>query len=164
VAVGLGLRHTALVRALVPLEAGDMVIDGVIDPWEEDLARAVEEAAASDPGRAAEAMFRSVLGDAHQEAWPDDFNMMVAGNSWPSSPRSAERRCPWPTRISRASPCPTLLVSGEDSLPAFRAINDRLAASIPGARTTLVGGGHLIDPGEPTVLCFVGGVLESAPN
>lgn len=159
VALGLALRHPALVRALVLLEAADMVIDGVAEPWDEAMTRAVEEAAGSDPGRAAEAMFRSVLGDEQWQAWPDEFKAMVAANS--PAVIAEVRGAPLPVGsddLARLT-VPTLLVAGEDSLPAFRAINDRLASFIPGARTELVGGGHLIDPGEPAVLAFVDEVL-----
>jgi hypothetical protein len=40
-----------------------------------------------------------------------------------------------------------------------RRVTERMAATIPDSRTTLVGGGHFIDPGEPDVLKFVGEIL-----
>ncbi len=159
IALGVALRYPDRVRALVLLEAADLVLDGVAQPWDEEATRAVEEAAASDPGRAAEAMFRAVLGDAQWEAWPDDFKAMVAANS--PAVIAETRGAPLPVSSDElaALRIPVLLVAGEDSLPAFRGINDRLAAVIPGARTLMVGGGHLIDPGEPGVLRFIGEVL-----
>jgi esterase len=160
VALGVALRHPGLVRALVLLEPADALIDGVAQPWDAETSRAVEEAAAIDPGRAAEAMLRSVLGDEQWEAWPDDFKAMVAANS----PAVIAEIRGAPLVVASADLArlriPTLLLAGEGSLPAFRAINDRLAASIPGARTELVGGGHLIDPGDPSVLGFVGEVMR----
>lgn len=159
VALGVALRHPDRARALVLLEAADLVLDGVAQPWDEDAIRAVEETAATDPGRAAEAMFRAVLGDEQWEAWPDDFKAMVAANS--PAVIAETRGAPLPVSSAELASLriPVLLVAGEDSLPAFRGINDRLAAAIPGARTLLVGGGHLIDPAEPGVLRFIREVL-----
>ena len=54
---------------------------------------------------------------------------------------------------------PTLVVTAADSPPAFRRANERAAAAIPGARTALIGGGHLIDPAAPAVLAFVAEVV-----
>lgn len=155
IALGLALGHPALVRALVLLEPADMVIDGVVDPWELDLQRTVEEAAERDPDRVAEAMFRSVLGDEQWVAWPGDFRTMVAANS--PAVLAEVRGAPLQvtSRMLAAIAAPTLLVAGEASPPVFRANNDRLAAAIPDARTLLVGGGHLIDPGDPSVLEFI---------
>jgi pimeloyl-ACP methyl ester carboxylesterase len=159
VALGLALRHPELVRALVLLEPGDLEIDGAREPWDEAMRRAVEEAAATEPGRAAEAMFRTVLGDETWEAWPPEFQALAAANS-PSviaEVRGAK------LAVSSAElvgiRVPTLLVAGEDSPAGFRETSDRIAASIPGARTELIGGGHLIDPGAPVILSFIGGVL-----
>ena len=50
---------------------------------------------------------------------------------------------------------PTLLVAAADSPPEFREPIDALQAMLPNARTTLVKGGHLIDPAAPEVLAFV---------
>ncbi|MFO7532773.1 MAG: alpha/beta fold hydrolase [Candidatus Limnocylindrales bacterium] len=161
IALGLAMRHPELVRALVLLEPADMVIDGVAEPWEQDLQRIVEQAAASDPDRVAEALLRSVLDDEQWAAWPDEFKAMVAANS--PAVLAEVRGAPLQvtSAMLAATDVPTLLVAGETSPPAFRANNDRLAAVIPDARTVLVGGGHLIDPGDPGALEFVGEVLRS---
>lgn len=159
VALGVALRHPDLVRALVLLEAGDVVVDGVTGALDEDLSRAIEEAAATDPSKVAEAMLRAVIGDAAWEAFPDDFKAMFADNSPAVLAEARGAPLSLATVDLARLRIPALLVAGEDSLPAFRAINDRLAASIPGARTAVVGGGHLIDPGEPSVLSFVESVL-----
>jgi esterase len=161
IALGLALRHRELVRALVLLEPADNVIDGVPEPWVQDLERTVEQAAASDPDRVAEALLRSVLDDEQWAAWPDEFKAMVAANS--PAVLAEVRGAPLQVTsgMLAAIDVPTLLVAGEASPPAFRVNNDRLAAAIPDARTVLVGGGHLIDPGDPSVLEFVGEVLRS---
>ena len=36
-----------------------------------------------------------------------------------------------------------------------------MAAAIPNSRTEFVGGGHFIDPGEPSVIAFVRSVLAA---
>jgi len=139
-----------------------VVVDGDESAWEEEMRRAVEEAAATDVSRVAEAMLRSVLGDGQWESLPAEYKEMFADNS-PAV--LAEVRGP---RLDVASAdlaaigVPVLLVAGESSLPEFRRINERLAAAIPDTRTVLVGGGHLIDPGEPSVLRFIGEVLGRA--
>lgn len=46
-----------------------------------------------------------------------------------------------------------------NSPPALRRVTERLAEAIPNSQTILVGGGHLIDPGEQDILTFVAGVL-----
>lgn len=161
VGLGVALRHPELVRALVLLEPADMIIDGITEPWDEEMTRAVEEAAASDPDRAAEAMFRSVLGDEQWEVWPDDFKGMVAANSPAVIAEVRGARLRVTTSELARLHTPVLLVAGEDSPPIFRSRNAHMAATIPRARTELVGGGHLIDPGEPAVLGFIGEVLGS---
>ena len=47
----------------------------------------------------------------------------------------------------------------EDSPPEFHDDPEALAAALPNARLSRVGGGHLIDPASPEVVAFVGEVL-----
>jgi esterase len=159
VAIGVALSRPDLVRALVLLEPGDVVIDGEAAEWEGPMIRAVEEAAATDPSTIAEAMFRSVLGDAQWESLPPEYREMFANNS-PAV--LAEVRGPR-LEVSSAELArirvPALLVAGESSLPEFRRINAQLAAAIPETRSITVGGGHLIAPHEPAVLRFIGEIL-----
>ncbi len=54
---------------------------------------------------------------------------------------------------------PIMLVSAEDSPPAFRAADDALARLLPQARREVIGGGHLIDAAHPLVLSFLDEVL-----
>lgn len=55
---------------------------------------------------------------------------------------------------------PALLVAATDSLPLLREATDALADVLPNARSSLVGGGHLIDPASPEVIAFIEEVLE----
>ncbi len=50
-----------------------------------------------------------------------------------------------------------------DSPPEFHEAADALVDAIPGARVTVVEGGHLIDPAGPPVLAFVAEVLRRNP-
>ena len=158
-AIELALRHPASVRALVLLEAASLTLDEEAMAWAEELRAAVEEAAARDVASVAETFLRRVLGDEPWESFPPSLRQMFVDNS-PAI--LAEFRGPWleatEADLARIQ-VPTLLVAGEASPPAFRRVTERMAASIPDSRTTLVGGGHFIDPGEPDVLKFVGEIL-----
>ncbi len=55
---------------------------------------------------------------------------------------------------------PALLVAAADSPPEFHEPIEALAQALPNARTALVGGGHLIDPGSPEVIAFIEEELE----
>jgi pimeloyl-ACP methyl ester carboxylesterase len=160
VAVGVALRHPGLVRALVLLEPADLVIDGESQSWNQEVARAVEAAAAKDVSTVAEVLFRSVLGDAQWEAFPEAYRTMFADNS--PAVLAEVRGVPLSVKSSELAgiKMPVLLVAGEASHPEFRQINERLAAALPRASTILVGGGHLINPGEPRVLAFIRKVLD----
>ena len=55
---------------------------------------------------------------------------------------------------------PVLLVAATDSPPVLREVTEAMADALPNARTSVVGGGHLIDPADPAVLVFIEEVLE----
>ena len=107
----------------------------------------------------AETFLREVLGGEAWEAFPPDAKQMFV-DIGPSI--VAEFRGPWleatESDLGRIS-VPTLLVAGRDSPEPFRRVTERMAAAIPGSRTEFVGGGHFIDPDEPSVLGFVRTVL-----
>ena len=46
---------------------------------------------------------------------------------------------------------PTLLVGGEDSLPAFIEVTNVMAQAMPQAKVEWIEGGHIIDPAHPAV-------------
>ena len=48
---------------------------------------------------------------------------------------------------------------GTESPEVFARVMAQMQAAIPGARTVVVGGGHFVDPGEPSVVEFVRSVL-----
>ena len=55
---------------------------------------------------------------------------------------------------------PTLLVAASESPPKQREMTEAMADALTDARTSLVAGGHLIDPAAPEVLAFIEEVLE----
>jgi pimeloyl-ACP methyl ester carboxylesterase len=129
--------------------------------WGEALRDMVEAAAARDMGSVAETFLREVLGDEAWEAFPQRAKEMFTDNG-PAI--LAEFRGPWlqatEADLGRIS-VPTLLVAGKDSPEPFRRVTERMAAAIPNSRTEFVGGGHFIDPGEPSVIAFVRSVLDA---
>jgi pimeloyl-ACP methyl ester carboxylesterase len=159
VAVGLALRRPDLVRALVLLEAGDVTIDGEEAAWEAAMRAAVEDAAATDPAGAAKAMFDSVLGAAVWPSLPEELRGLFAMNSPAVIAEVRGARLEVDALDLARIDVPTLIVSAAASSAAFRRVSELLASGIPGARTTVVEGGHIIDPAEPSVLRFIAEVL-----
>lgn len=160
-AIELALREPELVRALVLLEAASLSLDHEAGAWADRLERDVEEAAARDPASVAETFLRAVAGDGQWEAFPPRARQMFVENG-PAI--VAELRGGYleatEDDLGRIS-VPTLLVAGEDSPEPFRRVTARMAAAIPGSRTELVGGGHLLDPGDRVVVDFVRSVLTA---
>jgi pimeloyl-ACP methyl ester carboxylesterase len=160
-AIELALREPGLVRALVLLEAASLSLDDEARAWADRIERDVEDAAARDPASVAETFLRAVAGDERWEAFPPHAKQMFVENG-PAV--LAELRGGYlqatEEDLGRIS-APTLLVAGKDSPEPFRRVTARMAAAIPGSRTELVGGGHLLDPGEPAVVAFVRSVLAA---
>lgn len=161
IAIELALREPELVRALTLLEAASLPLDAEAMAWGEALRDKVEAAAARDMGSVAETFLREVLGDEAWGAFARRAKQMFVDNG-PAI--LAEFRGPWlqatETDLGRIS-VPTLLVAGKDSPEPFRRLTERMASAIPNSRTEFVGGGHFIDPGEPSVVAFVRAVLAA---
>jgi pimeloyl-ACP methyl ester carboxylesterase len=159
-AIELALRHAERVRALVLLEAAE-VLDAEAKAWAEEVRDAIEEAAAREPHSAAEVLFRQIGAADTWESFSEPVRQMFIDNS-PAI--LAELRGPWldvtSDDLSRID-VPTLYVAAMESPPAYRRVTDRIAEAIPGSRIVFVEGGHLIDPGHPEVLRFVDEVLGS---
>jgi pimeloyl-ACP methyl ester carboxylesterase len=161
IAIELALREPELVRALALLEAASLPLDPEAMAWGEALRDKVEAAAARDIGSVAETFLREVLGD---EAWGGipAARQGDVRRQRPGDPRGV----PWTLAPGdRDGPGahlgPTLLVAGTGSPEPFRRLTERMAAAIPNSRTEFVGGGHFIDPGEPSVVAFVRSVLAA---
>jgi esterase len=158
-AAELAIRHPGHVRALALLEAAALSLDAEAFAWAEGLKRRVEEAAELDHSSVAETFLRVVLGDRQWESFKPEAKEMFVENS-PAILAEFRGGMLQANQADLAKiSVPTLLVASEGSPPAFRRVTERMAAAIPNSRTVLVGGDHLIDPGQPDVLEFVGKIL-----
>jgi esterase len=163
VAIDLALRYPERVRALVLLEAAILSLSPNARRWAEAVNDDVQAAAATRGVDAvAEVFLRRVLGDATWEQFPEEAKRMFTDNS----PAILAEFSGGGLQVDLAALAriqqPTLLVAAADSPEAFRQVTDAMAATIPNARTVLVGGGHLINPAEPAVLSFIQQVLGGA--
>lgn len=164
IALDLARRFPAKVRALALLEPAILTLDPEAAAWADSLRQKVVQAGADDPSSVAKVFLTEVVGDEVWESFPQEMKDMFIGNG-PSI--LAELRAPVlelrDDQLGEISQ-PTLIVSSEESPEVFRRVNGRLAAALPHAETTLVEGGHLINPAHPAVLAFVDRILVPAVN
>jgi pimeloyl-ACP methyl ester carboxylesterase len=107
----------------------------------------------------AETLLRCVLGDETWEGLPEKAKQIFTANG--PAIVAEERGGFLNVRVEQLAAIvqPTLLVSAEDSPPAFADVTNLMAAAMPSAKVAWVEGGHLIDPSHPAVLRFVDDVL-----
>lgn len=155
IAVDLALRYPDRVRALALLEGGGFSLSEAFMQWDADLAERAFAAAEVEVSTVAEAVFRSVLGDAGWEEMPEPAKQIFTANG----PAIVAEFRGGPLDVSAEQlgtiVQPTLLVAGDDSPPEFAEVTNLMAAAMPGAKVEWVEGGHLINPAHPAVLGFV---------
>lgn len=160
IAIDLAIRHPARVRALVLMEPALLSSDPAAERLAADVRVVLEAAERTDPASVAEAFLGHVLGPGAWATFPDDLRAMFRSNG-PAI--LAEERGPQleldEAQLARIA-VPTLVVGGADSAAGFRRVNERVAAAIPGARSLMVEGGHLIDPADPRIVDFVADVIS----
>jgi pimeloyl-ACP methyl ester carboxylesterase len=159
VGIELALRHPEHVRALAILEAAE-IVDEEASAWLDRVRAAIAAAGERDPSTVPEELFRWIGAEDAWPAFPEPIRQMITANA-PAI--LAELRGPLlevtPEDLG-AIACPTLVVTGEDSLPFYARVTERLVDAIPGASALVVEGGHLIDPGHPEILGFIRDVLR----
>lgn len=170
IALELARRFPDKVKALVLLEPALFTIDPDAAAWARNLRRRVLELSAGQTGLLAEAVIREAAGDAVWESLPTDLRAMFAGTSnavlaeikghgFDLSEDALELSEEDLAGIRR----PTLIVSAEDSVGAFGAVNARLSGALPFTHTVQASGGHVINPAHPAVLDFVDRIAGTGP-
>ena len=132
VALGLAARRPELVHAVVVYETPLSWLDW----WPGDSAGAAAMAVA-DPGDAAEAFMRRLVGDAVWERLPASKRVERRAEGAPMVAELADlrRRAPWDgTHIE----VPVLALHGEHARPHHRAAMEGLGDIIPGCRSAMV--------------------------
>jgi pimeloyl-ACP methyl ester carboxylesterase len=158
VAIDLALRHPDRVRALALLE-GAASMSEAGRRWLDGLTGQVLAAAEVDVGTVGETLYRTVLGDATWEGFPEPAKRMVGANGPAIVAEFRGGFLDVDARQLAGLDRPTLLLAGSDSPPAFAEATRLLAEAIPSAEIAWVGGGHLIDPAHASVLGFIDEVL-----
>jgi hypothetical protein len=162
VALDLALRHPGRVRARVLLEPdAPRELAPAATAWIDALADRLRQVAAEQGvGAVSETLVSEVAGSDAWRALPDDLRSVLAGNG---PAMLAELAGEWWLDADAAALSaierPALVVKAADSPPEFHKAADALVDAIPGARVTVVEGGHLIDPAGPPVLAFIAEVL-----
>lgn len=163
VALELALAYPDRVRALVLLEGAPLGLTPAGAQWLSALDERVREAAARDGLDAVgEALIGEVLGEGAWHSFPDELRQMFTGNG-PAILAEVEGGGLQADAAAFATiDQPVLLVAATDSPPAFREATEAMEDALPNARTSLVGGGHLVNPADPEVLAFVEELSEES--
>lgn len=157
-AVDLAIRYPELVRALVLLEPdASRELAPAAVAWVEPVTRRLRKVATNlGVDAVAEALITEVADEDAWASFPDEVRRTLSGNG-PAI--LAELEGEWwldaDTAAIAAIEQPTLVVMAADSPPEFHQAPEALAKTIPHARLSQVGGGHIIDPAAPEVIGFV---------
>lgn len=164
IATDLALRHPDRVRALVLLEPDAPGLSPAADEWVEALCGRMRTVAAqAGVDAVGEALIGEVAGATAWRSWPERFRRILtrSGPAILAELRSYDGPHADVAALSTIDR-PVLLLAAAESPPEFRKATEALAAALPDARLSLIGGGHLIDPAAPEVLAFIEEVLGHA--
>ncbi len=137
VALGVAARRPELVRAVVVYETPLSWLD-----WWPSNSAGAAAMAADDPGEAAEAFMRRLVGDAVWERLPSSKQVerRAEGAAMVSELADLRRRAPWDGEQIQA---PVLALCGELGRPHHQAAMAGLSEMIPGCRSAIIpGAGH----------------------
>jgi esterase len=164
VALDLALRHRDLVRAVVLLEPVELELVPTAAEWARALGdRLGAVAAESGVDAVGEAMISDALGEETWASLPEELQQLFTRNG---AAILAEQQGEYldadETALATVDQ-PVLLVTAADSPPVLHEVAGALAGVLPNARSTMVAGGHLIDPAHPEILDFIAQVVSRSP-
>jgi pimeloyl-ACP methyl ester carboxylesterase len=138
----------------VLLEGALLTLSHEATDWEDSLGREVATAA-DEMDTVGATLIRPILGDGAWQGFPAPVRQMFTDNGPAIVAEVAGGSLQVDPAALSTIDQPTLLVAAADSPPAFRQATDALAAAMPNTRTCMIEGGHLINPADPAVLCFL---------
>jgi esterase len=149
------------VRALVLLEGDALGVSPAALKWTKGIRDRLREVAAQDGVDAVyEALIGEVIGEGAWASFPDEARRILTHNGSALLAELGYVDEPMPDAAAFATiDKPVLLVEASESPPEQSDMTEAMAAVLPNARTSLIGGGHLIDPAAPDVLTSSGRCL-----